>query len=140
MHYDPFGFAKTTTTPAMTPGIATSGSTGSFANVGNATGAGDIETLFALYPAWSKNVQIPEQGRRVTPALAELAGSTAYTSGGLQTTSGIRYSTGPSGVPRQDSRPEEQLIGNSQRSTASRHSACKIDPLSGGIGVQNCPP
>jgi hypothetical protein len=74
MHYDPFGFAKTTTTPAMTPGIATFGFTGSFANIGNATGAGDLETLFALYPAWSKNVQIPEQGSRATPALAEFAG------------------------------------------------------------------
>ena len=64
MHYNPFAFAKGAT-PVMTQGIATSGFTGSFANAGNATGlsAGDIETLFALYPAWSPNVRIPDQGK-----------------------------------------------------------------------------
>ncbi len=75
MHYGPFFFAKGVT-PVMTPGIATSGFTGSFANIGKAAGlsAGDIETLFALYPAWSENVRIPDQASCATPALAEFAG------------------------------------------------------------------
>ena len=117
MHYSPFSFAKGAT-PVMTQGIATSGFTGSFANTGNAAGlsAGDIETLFALYPAWSANVRIPDQGSRATPALAEFAGLLhcvphrekfkRFVAFHVQ-----RHRLEPQ---RQDSRPEEQISGGAR--------------------------
>ena len=117
MHYSPFSFAKGAT-PVMTQGIATSGFTGSFANTGNAAGlsAGDIETLFALYPAWSANVRIPDQGSRATPALAEFAGLLHCVPHREKLKRFVAFHVQRHRLEpqHQDSRPEEQISGGAR--------------------------
>ena len=126
MHYGPFFFAKTTMTPVITQGIATSGFTGAFANIGNAAGlsANDIETLFALYPRVVAERSNSRPGKSRDAGSRGVRGPVAPCAHRKDLERSLAFHVRRRDVERQrqDSRPEEQVTGGARACST----ACSI--------------